>query len=49
MNSKIFGIFTIITLILVIPSASAQEINIGDKAKQKSVEVTINESGGNVM
>ena len=45
MNSKIFGIFIIITLIFVIPSASAQEFNIGDKAKQKSVEVTINESG----
>ena len=45
MNLKILGIFIIIALILVIPSASAQEINIGAKAKQKSVEVTISESG----
>ena len=45
MNSKIFVIFTIISLILVIPSATAQEVNVASKAKQKSVEVTISEAG----
>ena len=40
MNSKI-TIFIIISLILVIPSASAQEINIGEKAVQKSIQVVI--------
>lgn len=45
MNSKIFVIFTIISLLLVIPSATAQEVNIAPKAKQKSVEVMISESG----
>ncbi|NQV40165.1 MAG: hypothetical protein HQ505_06460 [Nitrosopumilus sp.] len=42
MNTKI-TLFIIISLILVIPSASAQEINIGEKAVQKSVEVVIND------
>lgn len=42
MNTKI-TLFIIISLILVIPSASAQEINIGEKAFQKSVEVVIND------
>lgn len=45
MNSKIFVIFTIISLLLVIPSVAAQEVNIAPKAKQKSVEVMISESG----
>jgi len=42
MNTKI-TLFIIISLILVIPSASAQEINVGEKAVQKSVEVVIND------
>jgi len=42
---KFTGIFVIILLILVIPSATAQEINIAEKANQKSVIVTINEAG----
>jgi hypothetical protein len=42
MNTKI-ALFIIISLILVIPSASAQVINIGEKAVQKSVEVIIND------
>jgi len=42
---KIFAIFIIISLILVIPSASAQEINIEEKARQKSVEVVISDTG----
>lgn len=46
MKLQFFAIFVIISLILVIPTAaSAQEINIGKKAVQKSVEVIINESG----
>ena len=44
MNSKI-AIFIIISLILVIPSASAQEINIGEKAVQKSIQVVISDEG----
>jgi hypothetical protein len=43
--NKIITIFTIILLILVIPSVSAQQINIAEKANQKSVIVTINETG----
>ena len=43
--NKIITIFTIILLILVIPSVSAQQINIAEKANQKSVLVTINETG----
>jgi len=42
---KFTGIFVIILLILVVPSATAQEINIAEKANQKSVIVTINEAG----
>ena len=45
MNSKIFAILSIIVLVFFIPSASAQEVNIGEKAKQKSVEVIISEEG----
>jgi hypothetical protein len=44
MNTKIV-IFTIVSLILVIPSASAQEINIDEKANQKLVKVTISDEG----
>jgi len=36
---------SLILLILVIPSATAQEINIAEKANQKSVIITINEAG----
>ena len=43
--NKIIATFTIILLILVIPSVSAQQVNIGEKANQKSVIVTINETG----
>ena len=43
--NKIIATFTIILLILVIPSVSAQQINIAEKANQKSVIVTINETG----
>lgn len=42
---SIFAISSIILLILVIPPASAQEISIGEKAKQKSVEVVIKDTG----
>ena len=42
---KFTGIFIIILLILVIPSATAQEVNIAEKANQKSIIVTINEAG----
>ena len=44
MNTKIV-IFTIVSLILVIPSVSAQEINIGEKANQKLVKVIISDEG----
>ena len=43
--NKIITVFTIILLILVIPSVSAQQVNIAEKANQKSVIVTINETG----
>ena len=43
--NKTITTFTIILLILVIPSVSAQQVNIGEKANQKSVTVTINETG----
>ena len=42
---KSIGIFIIILLVLVIPSATAQEVNIAEKANQKSIIVTINETG----
>ena len=41
---KIVSIFVIILLVLVIPTAVAQEITFAEKARQKSVEVTINEA-----
>jgi len=44
MNVKI-TLFIIISLILVVPSINAQEISIGGKANQKSVEVIISEEG----
>jgi len=44
MNTRI-SIFIIILLVLVIPSVSAQEISIGEKANQKSVKVTISDEG----
>ena len=43
--NKIVPVFIIVLLILVIPSVSAQQVNIGEKANQKSVIVTINETG----
>ncbi|MGY5146378.1 MAG: hypothetical protein ACW9W4_00020 [Candidatus Nitrosopumilus sp. bin_7KS] len=42
---KIIGIFIIILLVLVIPSATAQEFNIGEKANQKLVQVEIDIEG----
>ncbi len=45
METRFLAIFLIISLILVIPLANAQEINIAGKAKQKSVEVTIDDLG----
>ena len=44
MKTKIFGLLVILSLIVVIPMADAQ-ISIGQKAIQKSVEVTINLEG----
>jgi len=44
MKTKIFGLLVILSLIVVIPMADAQ-ISIGQKANQKSVEVTINLEG----
>lgn len=45
MRIQFLSIFIIISLMLVIPSSNAQEINVGEKAKQKLVEVVISESG----
>ena len=44
MNTKI-PIFIIFSLILVIPSVNAQEVNIAEKVNQKSIEVIINDKG----
>ena len=44
MKTEIFGFLVILSLIAVIPMADAQ-ISIGQKANQKSVEVTINSEG----
>ncbi|MDH3794414.1 MAG: hypothetical protein OER78_04985 [Nitrosopumilus sp.] len=44
MNTKIV-IFTIVSLILVIPSVSAQEVSIGEKPNQKLVKVIISNEG----
>ena len=44
MDTKI-DIFIIISLILVIPTVSAQEVSIDEKANQKSVEVSISDEG----
>jgi hypothetical protein len=44
MHRKI-ALFFIVSLILVIPSASAQEINVSAKADQKSVRVIIDNEG----
>ena len=43
--SKKFALFFIVSLILVIPSASAQEINASEKANQKLVKVIIDNEG----
>ena len=45
MNSKQVVFFIILAFIIVIPIAYAQEITIGEKAEQKSVEVVISSSG----
>ena len=44
MNTKIFGLLVILLIISIIPVADAQ-ISLGEKAVQKSVEVTINSDG----
>ena len=44
MNTKIV-IFIIISLILVIPTGNAQEVDIYEKSNQKSVEVIISDEG----
>jgi hypothetical protein len=44
MSSKQVVFFIIILFIIVIPTAYAQEISIGEKAEQKSVEVVISSS-----
>jgi len=44
MNTKIFGFLVILLIISIIPVADAQ-ISLGEKAVQKSVEVTINSDG----
>ena len=44
MSSKPVVFFIILAFIIVIPTAYAQEISIGEKAKQKSVEVVISSS-----
>ena len=44
MKSKIFTVLFIISLISIIPTADAQ-ISIGEKAKQKSVGITISSEG----
>jgi len=41
MSSKLVVFFIILAFIIVIPIAYAQEITIGEKAEQKSVEVVI--------
>ena len=45
MRSEVYSIFIVISLIIVIPSVSAQEIEIGSIAQQKSIEVTIDDVG----
>ena len=44
MNTKIFGFLVVLLMISIIPIANAQ-ISIGEKAIQKSVEVSINSEG----
>ncbi|QMU54083.1 MAG: hypothetical protein GKS07_03670 [Nitrosopumilus sp.] len=44
MNGKI-ALFFIISLVLVIPSTNAQEVNVSEKANQKSVKVIIDNEG----
>ena len=44
MNMKVFGFLVILLIISVIPVADAQ-ISIGQKADQRSIEVTINSVG----
>lgn len=42
---KFIGILIIILLVLIIPSATAQEVSIGEKANQKPVQVKIDIEG----
>ena len=44
MSSKQVAFFIILVFIIAIPSVNAQEISMGDKAEQKSINVVINSS-----
>ena len=44
MSSKQIAFFIILVFIIAIPSVNAQEISMGDKAEQKSINVVINSS-----
>jgi hypothetical protein len=44
MSNKQFAFFIILVFIIAIPSVNAQEITIGEKADQKSIEVVISSS-----
>ncbi|MEK6930434.1 MAG: hypothetical protein AABZ42_07190, partial [Thermoproteota archaeon] len=44
MSSKQVAFFIILVFIITIPSVNAQEITIGEKADQKSIEVVISSS-----
>jgi len=45
MNTKVIGFLIILSIIFIIPVADAQQLLLGDKAVQKSVEVIINSDG----
>lgn len=42
---KILSVFVILLLVITIPSTLAQEMTLADKAKQKSIQVEIDEKG----
>lgn len=45
MKKILFSLLVLFSLIVILPSAYAQEFNFGEKADQKSVEVNISEDG----
>ena len=45
MKKILFSFLILFSLIVILPSAYAQEFSFGEKAKQKSVEVNISEDG----